>query len=181
MAGHLEVRRGYMSEEQLKRFLEASRDPREKLWWLLMCDCGLRLGEVQSLGLWEIQRQHVHVRGKGKKWRRVPVTRRVWEAVVQARTGKGAGQASMVCPVSPRAVQARFHRAQKRAGLSGLRLSPHSLRHTFATRLLTAGVDIYRVQTMLGHRSIRTTVGYLHTSPEALREASAALDDLNGA
>jgi len=168
-----------LSEDQLSRLLAVTHDTQERLWWLLMCDCGLRIGEVKSLLLVEIERTHIHVRGKGGRWRRVPVTQRVWDAAQAVRSQLGQSAAIKVCPCSSRAVQQRFDRRKRAAGMSALRLSPHSLRHSFATRALAAGIDIYRVGVLLGHRSIRTTVGYLHTSPEALREVATALDRIN--
>ncbi len=168
-----------MSEAQLSRFLAASRDTREKLWWMLMCDCGLRMSEVRGLLLYDIDRSGITVRGKGGRWRKVPVTQRVWAQVADVRSQAPKSGEARVCDISARAVQARFRRTLRRAGQMGLRVCPHSLRHTFATRSLTAGIDVYRVGLLLGHRSIRTTAGYLHASPEGLREAAIALDKLN--
>jgi integrase len=67
-----------------------------------------------------------------------------------------------------------WYRAIKRAGLE--RLHFHDLRHTFASRLAMNGVDLYRVQTLMGHKSSRMTVRYAHLSPEHLRAAVATLD-----
>ena len=67
-----------------------------------------------------------------------------------------------------------WYRAIKVARLDGLRF--HDLRHTFASRLAMSGVDLFRVQTLMGHKSSRMTVRYAHLSPEHLRAAVAKLD-----
>ncbi|MCC7201383.1 MAG: tyrosine-type recombinase/integrase, partial [Nitrospirae bacterium] len=56
----------------------------------------------------------------------------------------------------------------------------HDLRHTFATRLVQAGIDLYKVQRLLGHKTPAMTQRYAHHSPESLRDGVEALDKMNG-
>ena len=79
-----------------------------------------------------------------------------------------------VFPVSVTAMKDAFERAVKKSGLDGLRF--HDLRHTFATRLVQAGVDVLAVQKMMGHSSLSMTVRYAHHYPESLRPSVRALD-----
>jgi len=79
---------------------------------------------------------------------------------------------------SPKQVSVAFGRACKRAGIENLRF--HDLRHDFASSLVQAGVDIYTVRELLGHKDLRMTTRYSHLSPEKLRDAVRALDEREG-
>ena len=67
-------------------------------------------------------------------------------------------------------------RQGQRAGRDHKPVSPHTLRHSFATHLLESGVDIRRIQLMMGHGSLRSTVQYLHVASTSLREVPNPLD-----
>jgi integrase len=70
-------------------------------------------------------------------------------------------------------INREFRRASGAAGIVNLHF--HDLRHTFASRLVMRGVDLYRAQTLLGHKPARMTQRYAHLSPDGLREAVEAL------
>ena len=72
-------------------------------------------------------------------------------------------------------VQSVFGTARKNAGLDGLRL--HDLRHTFATRLIQSGVDVFTVQKLLGHSTITMTMRYVHSFEPEMRVAVEKLDE----
>jgi site-specific recombinase XerD len=80
-----------------------------------------------------------------------------------------------VFPYEMTAVKDAFERAVKKAKLEDLHF--HDLRHTFATRLVQAGIDLYAVKQMMGHRSIKTTERYAHHAPESLRPSVRVLDE----
>jgi len=175
MPRELEVRRGFLTEGQLDAFLEAEPRTDYKLLWLLMGDCGLRISEALRVGLGElVGADHLRVKGKGRRVRHVGLTQRIRELVAALEVDHAVGP---VFAFGKRSVQDHFKVVQARAGLADLpHLCPHSLRHTFATRLLVAGVDVVSVSALLGHTNLGTTMGYLHTNPEALRRAADALE-----
>jgi len=72
-------------------------------------------------------------------------------------------------------VEGVFKSVRKKAGLQGLRL--HDLRHTFATRLIHAGVDVFTVQKILGHSTITMTMRYVHSFEAQMRDAVAKLEE----
>lgn len=80
-------------------------------------------------------------------------------------------------PLDPRNILRSFYDARKRAGLDGLRF--HDLRHTFATRLAQAGVDLYKVQKLMRHKTPIMTQRYAHHYPESLRDGVEVLDTPN--
>jgi integrase/recombinase XerD len=122
----------------------------------------------------------VTVLGKGNKERVVPLGRAASAALEQylarQRPGLLRGRASPFVFVGPggrpltrQAVWKLVRRRALAAGI-GRRVSPHTLRHTFATHLLAGGADLRVVQTLLGHADISTTQVYTHVAPKRLRE-----------
>ena len=80
-----------------------------------------------------------------------------------------------VFPVAVRSLRDAFGKTLQKAGIENFRI--HDLRHTFATRLVQNGVDLYRVKELLGHKTITMTMRYAHHYPESLRESVEILDD----
>jgi site-specific recombinase XerD len=144
--------------------------------------CGLRISEVCSLRAQDIQweDQIIRVRGKGKKERLVPIgtpalasIQRYWKELPGFAGGSSPAflaDRNLERPVSPRYVQRQFKRYLNRAGLDPS-LTPHKLRHSYATHLLNAGADLRSVQELLGHAHLVTTQIYTHVSTEGLKRA----------
>jgi site-specific recombinase XerD len=82
-----------------------------------------------------------------------------------------------VFPVAARSVRQAFEKVIKKTGIKDFRF--HDLRHTFATRLVQRGVDLYKVKELLGHKSIQMTMWYAHHYPESLRSSVEVLDGLS--
>jgi integrase/recombinase XerD len=80
-------------------------------------------------------------------------------------------------PLHHRSVQRFISDAGKRAGIKK-NVSPHILRHSFATHMLEAGVDLRRIQLLLGHQSMRTTSIYLHVAANFLKDTRSPLDSI---
>ena len=139
---------------------------------------GCRIGEVVPLR-WsavDFARGTAIVTGKGSKDRLVILGPKALDALGRLRGASAADADGAVFaspagkPVSPRLVERRMKRYLAEAGLPA-DLTPHKLRHSFATHLLDAGADLRSVQEMLGHSSLSTTQVYTHVSVERLKDA----------
>jgi integrase/recombinase XerD len=148
----------------------------------LMYACGLRASEAVDLGVREVDLEAgiLRARGKGSKERIVPVGSK---AIAALRSYLERGRPALVGlgEESRLFVNRRGHRltrqglykiVQRHARTAGLddRMSPHTLRHTFATHLLAGGCDLRSLQEMLGHADIATTQIYTHLSAERLHD-----------
>ncbi len=138
----------------------------------LIYSSGLRLAELVSLNLDDIDlsQQQLVVTGKGKKTRYLPIGSKARDAIRQwlsARDNFRRGEVNALFlsrlgkRISPRNVQSRLNALVKRQSL-GQHLSPHTLRHSFATHLLESSGDLRAVQELLGHANISTTQVYTH-------------------
>jgi site-specific recombinase XerC len=142
--------------------------------------CGLRVSELAGLRGGDINwtEQLVRVRGKGRKERQVPIGVPALDAIRKYRRALDSE-----CPpdaplflaghdtsraVSPRVIQLRLKRHLAAAGLDPA-LTPHKLRHSYATHLLDAGADLRSVQELLGHAHLQTTQVYTHVTTERLK------------
>jgi integrase/recombinase XerC len=144
--------------------------------------CGLRVSELCGLLAQDINlgEQLVRVRGKGKKERMVPVgapalqaIERYWSALPNSpSSAEPVFRAVPNCTraVSPRVVQLRLKKYLEIAGLDPA-LTPHKLRHSYATHMLDAGADLRSVQELLGHAHLVTTQVYTHVTTERLKKA----------
>lgn len=144
--------------------------------------CGLRISELCGLRLEDIHTgdQTLRVRGKGRKERLVPVGEPALAAIRQyhARLPQALAPGDPVfradgsdpAPVTPGTVQQRLKRYLAMAGLDP-GLTPHKLRHSFATHLLDRGADLRSVQELLGHAHLTTTQVYTHVTTDRLKRA----------
>lgn len=141
---------------------------------LLMAYAGLRRGEVLGLRVGDVdfRRRTIRVLGKGQKERVVPMAERVVVPLWEVCRGKGAGD--RVFRLSPGKLHQAVTKLARAAGLEGFHC--HSLRHSFATRLLEQGANVREVQQLLGHESLETTAVYLAVSGAHLRRAVDLLD-----
>jgi site-specific recombinase XerD len=172
-----------LSPEEVARLLEAAPPPRDRVLLQVAYGCGLRLSELTHLQVTDIDsaRMVIHVRqGKGAKDRLVPLSLRLLEElraywrVCRPRTWLFPGH-KPERPITTSNVQRRFARLVKRIGLTK-HCSMHTLRHSYATHLLEAGVDLLTLQRLLGHTSLQTTARYLHVSTHRLARTPSLLD-----
>lgn len=161
---------------------------RDKAILEMLFSTGLRVSELAGLKRAEInpKKEEFTIRGKGGKLRVVfmsPEARQWLQKYGEARRdtglslfvrqdraqGKGQGSGAL----TPRSIQRIVEKYARAAGITK-RITPHTLRHTFATDLLRNGADIRSVQALLGHASITTTQVYTHVTDTQLREVHQA-------
>jgi integrase/recombinase XerC len=145
---------------------------------------GLRLSELVGLDLHDLDRDAglLRVRGKGRRERIVPAGQRALEALDRYRASLRTAPPPGAARGGPVFVNLRGQRlsgrtvqrvVQRRLGLvaSGLGVTPHALRHSFASHLLDRGADLRAIQDLLGHRSLTSTQIYTHVTGSRLRKA----------
>ena len=151
----------------------------------VLYSCGFRAGELASLNVGDVDSHGrlVKVTGKGNKERIVPIGRKAIGAVkgYLEKTRELRGKTGVLLPESPLFINFRGGRLTTRsmgriikkyvidAGLPS-DISPHSMRHSYATHLLDGGADLRSVQELLGHESLSTTQKYTHVSIDRLME-----------
>ena len=160
------------------------KKPVARIGFLLMYACGLRISEAATLEVTAIDGDNglIRVVGKGDKERCVPLPapvlaelRRLWKTHRDKRwlcpspTGKG--------PITRHALGQTFRQVKIEAGIKA-RVTPHTLRHSYATRLLESDVELRIVQILLGHASIGTTALYTHLTEPTRVGLKTILDKL---
>jgi integrase/recombinase XerC len=176
-------------------FEDTDAGRRDRALLELLYACGLRVAECCGLDLEDVDRRHgtVRVLGKGNRERMIPVGDAALAALDHYLEGRGAylggrganlggrganlaGRGAAAGPLfrnprgerlTTRSVHRIVGRRARAAGIAR-RVTPHTLRHTFATHLLGEGADLRLIQELLGHRRLSTTQRYTHVSPEHL-------------
>jgi site-specific recombinase XerD len=179
----------FMTGSQIGQLLDApSTRKREKQapHWLAARDAailevfystGIRLAELVGLDVADVDpiTETARVLGKGGKERIVPVGAPALEALSRYRSAAGVHSGPLFLGKTRRRINASSVRRVMKAHLAAAGLpadlSPHKLRHTFATHMLDAGADLRSVQALLGHVSLSTTQIYTHVTTERLRRA----------
>ena len=172
-----------LDKTEVRRIIEASINLKQKAMLMLTYSAGLRARETARLRITDIDSKRMLIRveqGKGNKDRytllsQVALTtlREYWkEYKPKVWLFPGANPENYV---SVSYIQVGFKRAKKKAGITKP-ATCHTLRHSFATHLLEAGVDLHTIQVLLGHSSIRTTTVYLHVSKKNLARVVSPLD-----
>ena len=177
-----------LSYAEVKKLLESvnGSDPadlRDRALLEVMYGCGLRASEtigLEATGSVDIRRGFLRAQGKGSKERIVPLGREASAAISRyLRSGrvdlaKGSDERALFLNQrgGPLTRQGLYKVIQGRAKAVGLgdRMSPHTLRHSFATHLLSGGCDLRSVQEMLGHADVATTQIYTHLSADRIKD-----------
>lgn len=176
-----------LSVQEIGRLLKAATPLHNQVYFTTLYSLGLRLQEGLFLQVFDIdaQRMMVHVhRGKGAKDRYVPLPqdtlvllRRYWTTHrnptwIFPATGRDQKQSpTATYPMSRASVQGAFRKAKQRARIAKLGVALHTLRHSYATHLLEAGVNLRLIQLYLGHTRLETTMLYLHLTRKGHEDA----------
>ena len=176
-----------LSREEVKRIIAKVDAFHNQVYLQTVYSCGLRLQEGLYLQISDIDgaRKMIHVhRGKGAKDRYVPLPeatldllRRYWSThrnpkLIFPAVGRTRNQGPLsTIPMSIEGVQGGFRRAKFAAGIHKKGVSVHTLRHSYATHLLEAGVNLRVIQKNLGHANIETTMIYLHLTNAGMEDA----------
>jgi integrase/recombinase XerD len=173
-----------LADEEVQRLLEWVSYPKHRMVLLMCYAAGLRLSEATHVRLGDIDgvRGMLHIRsGKGRKDRYVPLAPRLlkelreyWK-LDQPTDYLFAGRTANVS-LSTATVQKACKMAAAQARINKSQISPHTLRHSYATAMLEAGVDILTISRLLGHSSFVTTMVYLHCRRLHLDRAPSPID-----
>jgi site-specific recombinase XerD len=192
----------FLEVKEVERLLDAplkSKAPdivrlRDRAILELLWSTGLRVSELCGLKIADVnfERNEFSVKGKGSKWRVVFFSdaAKSWlKKYIDVRKDlnpmtfighdRAKGGRNELSGLTPRSVQRVVDRYGREAGIAK-RISPHTLRHSFATDLLMNGADLRSVQSLLGHSSVTTTQIYTHITDAHLREVYKAFHDKKG-
>ncbi len=171
-----------LNQDELDQFFAVIKNIKHKTMLMVALDAGLRVSEVVKLRIEDIDSQRMLLRvlrAKGKKDRYVNLStqllqllREYWrERRPQEWLFPGRYPDKHMCATS---VSNQCRNYRKRAKMRKA-VTPHMLRHTFATMLLDAGENLRKIQILLGHRSLKTTARYTHVSTQSLRSTTTPL------
>ena len=174
-----------LSPEEVARLLEAAPGVKYKAALSVAYGAGLRVSEVANLKVSDIDSQRMTLRveqGKGQRDRYVMLSPQLlellrdWWRAARPQVWLFPGQ-NPINPVTPRQLNRAVTAAKNLAGISK-RVSPHTLRHSFATHLLEQGVDIRVIQVLLGHAKLETTALYTRVAVNTVRDIKSPLERL---
>ena len=172
-----------LSRAEVDRLLQCTPNLKHRTFLMALYAAGLRLSEASHLRSADIDSDRMLLNvasGKGAKQRQVPLSPRLLEALrAYWRKYRPAdflfpGKTPHK-PYAQTSIQKAIKASAKRAGISK-RVHPHVLRHSWATGMLEAGVDLLTISRLLGHKSFTTTMVYLHCRRENLNSLPSPLD-----
>jgi site-specific recombinase XerD len=174
-----------LSKEEVKKIINAHRNIKHRAFLMITYSAGLRVSEARQLKISDIDSSRMLVRveqAKGQKDRysvlspiALELLRVYWKTykpkhwLFENKNGQ---------PVPETTAQQIFKNALEKAGVRK-KVGIHSLRHSFATHLLEQGVSLPIIQQLLGHKSLRTTSGYLHVQQYSINAVRSPLDTLS--
>ena len=171
-----------LSQEEVLRIIQYTQNIKHRAILTLLYSCGLRIGELINLKLedFHVERKQLIVKkGKGRKDRYVSLADSFlpllsnyynsYKPIIYFVEGQNGGK------YSAESIRSFLRKSCKKAGIRKL-VTPHTLRHSYATHLLENGVDLRYIQTLLGHSKPETTMIYTHVQRKDLMEIQNPLD-----
>src|SRR5215212_7207008 len=174
-----------LSPEEVGCVLEAAPGPKYKAALSAGYGAGLRVSEIVALKVSDVDSKRMLLRieqGKGRKDRFAMLSPRLlellrdWWRIARPQVWLFPGQ-NPLNPLTPRQFNRAVHAAAHRAGITQ-RVTPHTLRHSFATHLLEQNIDIRVIQVLLGHAKLETTALYTRVATTTIRMVMSPLDRL---
>ena len=173
----------FLSKPESLRLIRSTSNDKHRLMILLMLDAGLRVSEMCSLRLsdFDFKEKVINVRSLKKRGREVvrviPISDRLYKELAQHLKGIDTSEPSLFLfpsssasgHISRQSVWRVIKRKQHKEGFSDM--SPHSLRHSFATHMYSDGTELEKIKVMLGHNSYNTTLIYAHIPVDQLKAA----------
>ncbi|MCL0034458.1 site-specific integrase [Dehalococcoidia bacterium] len=172
-----------LSQQEIRAIFSATRNLKHKSLLMTIYSAGLRLSEAAHLKVSDVDSQRMTIRirhGKGDKDRysllaecTLDILRNYWREYRPVDWLFPGNPKDM--PISSRSIQKVFEKALHEAGIKK-KATVHTLCHSFATHLLEAGTDLYHIQHLLGHTTIKTTAIYLHLSRRDVARVKSPID-----
>jgi len=171
-----------LSKEEIKKLIEAAETKKSRLIIQFLYSTGLRVSELVNLKVQDInlaEKTGIVKRGKGKKDRLIVLPEKLIQELEHyiKEHPQNIYLFSKEKPLTPRNIQKIIKKATAKAQIQK-KVTPHTLRHSYATHLLESGTDIRIIQTLLGHENLNTTQIYTHVSTEELKKIKNPLDEL---
>ena len=172
----------YLTQDQLKQLIRGASDYRDFAMLIFFCSTGIRLNEFRMLNVEDLclERQLVTIRhAKRDKDREVPLSNDCVKVMAVYMDKYHKKRPKPTDPLfrsqrgsrwSAHAIESCVNRCAERAGLKGL-VTPHVLRHSFATTMISNGADIFHLSNIMGHSNLMTTAIYLHVNSSAKKAA----------
>jgi integrase/recombinase XerD len=170
-----------MTKDEVKKLIDSSDNEKSRLMISFLYSTGVRVSELVNLKVEDLNFNDNTGwvrKGKGSKDRLFKVSENLAGEIKKYLEGREHKYVfSKEAPLTTRNIQKIIKFTAKRAGLNK-KITPHTLRHSFATHLLENGTDIRMIQTLLGHSSLNTTQVYTHISSEQIKKIANPFDNL---
>jgi len=177
-----------LSKEEVSSIIKATGNIRHKTMIVTMYACGLRVSELVNLKISNIdsKRMLIHIESaKGDKDRYVVLSQNHLDLLRKYYLSQSIRPLSWLFysrnpehPLTVRPVQSMVKKFAQKAGITK-NITPHTFRHCYATHLLEEGIDIRKIQMLLGHSSLRTTARYLHVVSGALAAVKSPVENMD--
>lgn len=173
-----------LTKEEVTRLIEVVSNPKHKMILKLLYGCGLRVSEIVNLKKEDLRLSEgmlIVRQGKGSKDRLVTIPKSIisdLQSLINLTNSLYVFESQIGGKLTVRTISLIVVHAAKKAGI-GKKISPHTLRHSYATHLLEQGTDLRIIQKLLGHSSIKTTEIYTHVSTNLIKNIINPLDTLS--